>query len=236
MTDHIGEDLHGLLAGELDTAKTGALLRHVRGCPACADALQAALPAHIALTRAAKAARRAAREAPPSPDAPPSPISAARPRRLAVKLAAAAAVVIVAVGAGGLGYALRSPASSPSPGASASGVFRPVAGGTAPPGAGGTVVLSVRSAAGQRMTITVRGLPPAAAGYFYEIWLLAPATGKMLPVGLLAVTTRASSYVLPAAVTAGYGAVDISLQANDGNPAHSADSVLRAYMERPNRD
>ena len=31
-------------------------------------------------------------------------------------------------------------------------------------------------------------------------------------------------------VMAGYSAVDISLQANDGNPAHSTTSVLRGFF------
>ena len=35
------------------------------------------------------------------------------------------------------------------------------------------------------MTITISGLPPAGRGHFYEAWLLQPASGKMLPVGVL---------------------------------------------------
>jgi len=225
MTEHIGDDLHGLLAGEIDTGRTGALLRHARGCPQCTAALHAGLPAHIALTRAAKTARHATI----GPATPPAPASV-RVRRPAVRIASAAAVIVLAAAAAGLGYALRAPAGSVTPAASASGVFRPVADGTAPAGATGSVVLSVRSKDGQQMTVTVRGLPPASADQYYEVWLLAPATGKMLPVGLLTITSRAATYTLPPAIADGYGAVDISLQTNDGNPAHSADSVLRAYM------
>ena len=71
---------------------------------------------------------------------------------------------------------------------------------------------------------------PAGCGHFYEAWLLQPASGKMLPVGVLLTPGSPVSYRLPATLTLGYSYVDISRQANDGDPAHSADSVLRAQL------
>ena len=84
--------------------------------------------------------------------------------------------------------------------------------------------------AARQMTITISGLPPAGRGHFYEAWLLQPASGKMLPVGVLLTPGSPVSYRLPATLTLGYSYIDISRQANDGDPAHSADSVLRAQL------
>ena len=52
----------------------------------------------------------------------------------------------------------------------------------------------------------------------------------MLPVGVLQTPGSPVSYRLPATLTLGYSYVDISRQADDGDPAHSADSVLRAQL------
>lgn len=82
----------------------------------------------------------------------------------------------------------------------------------------------------RRMTITISSLPAAGRGHFYEAWLLQPTSGKMLPVGILLTPGSPVSYRLPATLTLGYSYVDISRQANDGDPAHSADSVLRAQL------
>jgi hypothetical protein len=223
VTDHFGDEIPGLLAGELGLAQATALLAHARACPRCADALFDELGAHLALARAARELRvdGTARPVPPAAAAPRGPLQR--------WLAAAAAVVVVA-GAVAAGYALGRP-SRPAPQAAvAGGVLRPVSGGTAPRDATGTVVMRAFQSASRQMTVTIRGLPAAPGGHFYEVWLLAPATGKMLPVGVLSVGTGPVSFRLPTAVTVSYGAVDISLQRNDGNPAHSADSVLRAAI------
>jgi hypothetical protein len=51
----------------------------------------------------------------------------------------------------------------------------------------------------------------------------------MMPMGTLPPSGQAS-YGVSASLMAGYSAVDISLQANNGNPAHSAVSVLRGSL------
>jgi hypothetical protein len=92
------------------------------------------------------------------------------------------------------------------------------------PAATGTVRMS---ATGSQRTMTVTtSLPAPPLATFYQVWLLRKADNKMVSVGLLA--GGGGRYVLPAAVVARYDAVDISLQADNGNPAHSSDSVLRA--------
>jgi hypothetical protein len=77
------------------------------------------------------------------------------------------------------------------------------------------------------MTISTERLPAPGSGHFYYAWLLDPATQKMLPLGV--VTPDGSTRFEVASELVGrYHAVDISLQDDDGNPAHSATSVLRA--------
>jgi hypothetical protein len=49
----------------------------------------------------------------------------------------------------------------------------------------------------------------------------------MLAVGVLPPDGR-GRFRLPSTILAGYDAVDISLQADNGNPKHSSDSILRA--------
>ena len=102
--------------------------------------------------------------------------------------------------------------------------------GSAPAAAHGTVAMVSLGPTARRITINISSLPPAGRGHFYEAWLLQPASGKMLPVGILLTPGSPVSYRLPATLTLGYSYVDISRQANDGDPVHSADSVLRAQL------
>ena len=98
----------------------------------------------------------------------------------------------------------------------------------APAGASGKVTVS--AASGSRdVQISTVGLPAPGQGHYYEVWLLDPATLKMMPMGALPPSGQAS-FSVATGLTAGYSAVDISLQANNGNPAHSKVSVLRGSL------
>jgi hypothetical protein len=76
-----------------------------------------------------------------------------------------------------------------------------------------------------RMRIRTAELPAAGAGHFYYAWLLDPATQKMLPLGQ--VGPDGGSFDVADSALASYSAVDISLEDDDGDPAHSVTSVLR---------
>jgi hypothetical protein len=76
------------------------------------------------------------------------------------------------------------------------------------------------------MKLDVNGLPRPPGDDFYEVWLYDPPTGRMLAVGVLPDSGK-GDYTLPRATEQGYSAVEISLEPNDGNPAHSKVSVLR---------
>jgi hypothetical protein len=228
MSPHIGDELAALLAGELSPADTAAVLRHAQTCPQCTQALHGSLRAHIALTRASRLLRGipAASAGPQETagDLPPLPVTR-RPRR---RLRAGA--VALAAGTAISTYVLTKPATATQPATVAAGTLSPVAAGSAPAAAHGTVVMVSLGPTARQMTITISGLPPAGRGHFYEAWLLQPASGKMLPVGVLLTPGSPVSYRLPATLTLGYSYVDISRQADDGDPAHSADSVLRAQL------
>ena len=98
----------------------------------------------------------------------------------------------------------------------------------APAQASGKV--TVTAASGSRdVQVSTAGLPAPGRGRYYEVWLLDPATLKMMPMGALPPSGQAS-FSVASGLTTGYSAVDISLQANNGNPAHSAVSVLRGTL------
>ena len=62
------------------------------------------------------------------------------------------------------------------------------------------------------------------------MWLLEPATNKMLPLGLVEPGGTAT-FRIDEELVAEYGAVDVSLEVDDGDPAHSVTSVLRGAYD-----
>ncbi|MFF5453908.1 anti-sigma factor [Streptomyces sp. NPDC012950] len=84
----------------------------------------------------------------------------------------------------------------------------------------------LKSDTGERsLEITVRGLPPTA-GYF-EVWLMDRTHTKLVSMGVLGPDGHA---VLPVPATIDlneYSVVDVSLQAYNGKPDHSGDSIVR---------
>ncbi|HEY7605223.1 MAG TPA: anti-sigma factor, partial [Actinomycetes bacterium] len=78
----------------------------------------------------------------------------------------------------------------------------------------------------RRMTVTANGLPALKPGQFYEVWLIDPDTGTVFAVGVLPPAGQ-GHFTLPASVVGRYQAVDVSLEADDGDPAHSKRSLLR---------
>jgi Anti-sigma-K factor rskA len=135
-------------------------------------------------------------------------------------LALAAAVVVIA-GAVAAGLGL----SGSGPAVTNRAALHPL---RAPAAASGAVTVTAASGA-REVQVSTDGLPSPGQGHFYEVWLLDPATLKMMPMGALAPSGQAT-FGVATGLMAGYSAVDISLQANNGNPAHSAVSVLRGTL------
>ena len=81
---------------------------------------------------------------------------------------------------------------------------------------------------GHTATFDVEGLDPSASDRFYELWLL-DADGRMIALGSFQVGDDGHAEVeLPIPVEPSqYSYFDVSLQENNGDPAHSGVSVLR---------
>jgi anti-sigma-K factor RskA len=93
-------------------------------------------------------------------------------------------------------------------------------------GASGIAVME-RTASGRQLKVSLRA--PARHG-FYEVWLLATDGVKMISLGDLD-HSRNGLFTMPPGVDLQlYTRVDISLQQFNGNPVHSAISVVRGTL------
>jgi hypothetical protein len=93
----------------------------------------------------------------------------------------------------------------------------------------GTATLA---ADGDRATVRLRGMPTSEPGQFYELWLL-NSVDDMVALGTFSVpASGAVDVTVPLPADAGrFGALDLSLEPDDGDPAHSTISVLRAPLK-----
>jgi predicted anti-sigma-YlaC factor YlaD len=209
---HVVDDLPPLLSGELDRGGLTRVVRHLHGCDACRSDLVDISAANAALRAVAPVL---AVESIPVEMA--GIVGVARRRRVPVLAGVAAAVVIV-VAVASLSFAVGHHRSGRR-------TIDLVALGTSSAASGTVSMTPTKSAQDMKVSTVDLAAPPR--GSFYEVWLFNPATGKMLPVGVLSLTV-ASNYQLADDLVASYTKVDVSLQQDNGNPAHSNTSVLRA--------
>jgi anti-sigma-K factor RskA len=96
------------------------------------------------------------------------------------------------------------------------------------PGVRGDATISVR---GNEAELRGTGMPPSGPHDYYEAWLQDRA-GRMVPMGTFRVARDGSvDAQMPVAVDLShYDLVDVSLEPDDGNPAHSTHSVMRARI------
>ncbi|MGN6244693.1 MAG: anti-sigma factor domain-containing protein [Motilibacteraceae bacterium] len=156
--------------------------------------------------------------------------SARSGRRWLLPAAVAAAVGIV-VGAGAATVVGRDPAPqqvSAQPVTTVLGRASLVA----LPGHAGSGEAIMEQVGGQRrLVVDVDGL--RQQGGYLEVWLMDPGNGGLVSLGVLAGGGAAlhGDYPVPATLDlAAYPAVDVSAEPFDGNPAHSADSIVRGTM------
>lgn len=224
MTDnhHESDDLVALLRGDLGRERLRTVASHLRGCESCRRSLVEVAAVHGALEAAARLLSRPRLEVAAAPSADPvlPPLSLPRRRPAPARLVAASVAAAVLVGTGSIvALAQRGQQRRPEV---ASVALRPLSGD-----AGGRVTMS--GAAPQvHMTISTARLPSAGAGRFYFAWLLDPRSGKMLPLGVVP-ADRTEGFDVPSDLVGRYHAVDISLESDNGDPAHSVTSVLRAF-------
>lgn len=152
--------------------------------------------------------------------APVTSLAGARRRRTSSWLAAAAAAVVVA--AAGTWGAVRQ-VNEPGPEVVASVDLAPLAEYS---DTGSAVVDQLPDG---RRELVVRSSSSEARGY-REVWLLAPDASSMVSVGIMEGTE--GTFELPADLDLNqYPVVDISDEPDDGNPAHSGDSILRGQLD-----
>lgn len=167
------------------------------------------------------------RDAPPLPDLPPHPAApAAERRRLrgpawrpVAAVAACVALVAAGLGIGALVF-----------GGDDEGAAGPVI-ALAPVGDAATAAAGearVVSADDGGLRLQVSGLDPSEPGGFYELWLL-DGPERLLSLGAFLVpATGAADVTVPLPVdVADFRFVDLSAEAEDGDPGHSGVSVLR---------
>ncbi len=220
MNNHYDEQLSALLSGELSGDETREVVAHLRECGPCTSSLISVAVAHGALTAARRAQRASSSFVAPAP-APLPPVIL--PRRHSVRTWGAIAAALILIG--GVVTALKAHSGSTPPVIAAVASLRHL---DSPTTATGDVTVHL-VAHELRMRVSTSGLPSAPPNHFYEVWLLAPRTNKMLPLGVLS-TTGPSTYAISPSIMRQFSAVDISLQDNNGRPEHSKISVLRGTV------
>ncbi len=223
-------DLLGLLRGEFTNAEVAAAGQHLDACRECRDLLVETTVGHALLSGAVRTLRTAPVETSVTPEVPElaplprQPVRWLRP----VGLVAAAAVLVASTAA----VTSRLTQADPAPEV-------PVAGPTAQldalvgSGAGEVVMASYDDMA--VMTFETHDLPRAERGQFYYAWLLNPETNKMLPLGQISPDGE-SSFEVPLTLLTRYGAIDVSLEDDDGEAGHSVTSVLRGAYDPNNAE
>jgi hypothetical protein len=226
MSEHPYDDLPGLLFGELNRAQVTAVSDHLATCDDCRRELAVLAATSASLRATARNAQTlpeavlgvAAAEGTPAVQPHRVGRGTARPgrrRRPLIGLAAALALALVAAAV----LLWTGPLRPDRPG------------GTVPlAGVGAVAASGQASMAGddgdRRMTVTTDHLPALRPGQYYEVWLLDPNAGTVFPVGVLPPDGEAR-FTLPASVVGRYQAIDVSLEADDGDPTHSKHSLLR---------
>ncbi|MET9730207.1 anti-sigma factor [Streptomyces sp. NPDC006458] len=96
------------------------------------------------------------------------------------------------------------------------------------PRAAGTVRVLDSAESERTVRVSVTGLP-RTDGY-YEVWLMDRGHKKLIAMGVLG-PDGSATLPLPAGIDLSrYPLIDVSAQANDGNPAHSGESVVRGSL------
>lgn len=223
-TQHVDELIPGYLAGIVDPDERHAVEAHAATCPSCSRLLRELRPAAEALVDgsldhgASLAAILAEVDAGAEPAAPLAARRRRRPLRSGAVVAAAAAVAAIAFGVG----RATAPDAAPRDGAQLADLSA-LAGER---GAGRAVLASERGVRYVRLRLS--DLPPVARDGYYEAWL-GRDDGGMVALGTFRPHTDGSAdLLLPLPVDAdGFDFVDISAEAGDGDPGHSARSVVR---------
>lgn len=160
---------------------------------------------------------------PPAPE-PMAELIPLRPRRrgVATTFAAAACAAAIAVGIT-LAFTSGGTDSVPVVATATASVAAKSA-----PGLAGTASLYSPDSAGGTLRVALTNVPKAPAGHHYEVWVLPKGGHTMTAVGSFTPASPNVTLDLPLPAPGTYAAMDISVQANDGPPAHSGTSLAGA--------
>jgi hypothetical protein len=92
----------------------------------------------------------------------------------------------------------------------------------------GTAELYAADSPGGTLRVSLTDVPPPPPGHHYEVWVLAKGSDEMIAVGSFTPASRDVDLSLPLPAPADYAALDISIEPNDGPPAHSTISLAGA--------
>lgn len=220
--DHSGYagDLLPLLRGELARTQHIALIEHLNSCQGCRRALVDTADSHASLT----AMRRTLTGQAEPVHLQPMPALTELPRRAHgfhpwQALVAAAAALLTSFGLYTGLHQHTGPAAAP-PSSAPSGRLLLLHGS-------GTGQVTMTTPTRVTTAVTIRtALHPPGPGRFYFAWLLEPVTNKMLRLGVIGPNGTAT-FSLDTTIINRYHGVDISLQADNGDPAHATTSELR---------
>jgi hypothetical protein len=220
MTEH--PDLFGLVRAELGNEDALAAGAHLDACRECRAAIVDLVVGNALLARTGRTL--------PDPAVEPPPLQAVggsarrmpgRPSRRAAA-ALVAAVVAVLLGVGGVVWWVVQDEDLTGGGGTETALspLRPGTSGT------GSVENVTGDDGHSLLSVSVDDLPPVGEGEYYFAWLLDPVTKKLLPLGQVGegvdVVVDLDTRVVDA-----YPFVDVSVERDDGDPTHSAVSVLR---------
>lgn len=222
--------------GDLDEL-TRDELAHVQACPEC-TAEVAALRATAGRLREARSPapvvgpgvwdsvlRELGDEAPGARVVPTSAHHRRSPRRRALLGLAAAVALVVAIGAGVLLGRSSPGTTTPAPGPLYRADLTTV-GGSAPRG---TAEVVRRDG---RLALVVAAADLGSAKGWHEVWLMDLSRRKLVSLGTLG-QGESGTFTLPRSLLReGYDTVDVSLEADDGNPGHSGDSLARGTLRQ----
>ncbi len=232
------DQISSYLLGELDPTEAAAFERQIEADPELRQEVERLRPLVARLEGLPAEVWEAPQPPPlvmPEDAVQPSPAQAAAAppvsrRRLRLPTltlrplpAAGLAAVLLAVGvAGGVLIGGNGGSSGPEAGATDLVLARIDNG---PSGAHGDVLVAGDQ---RRARVDVSGLDPSGSDRFYELWLL-DEDGRMIALGAFQVGADGRAEVeLPIPVTPSqYRYFDVSLQKDNGDPAHSGISVLR---------
>ncbi|HZB57627.1 MAG TPA: anti-sigma factor [Actinomycetota bacterium] len=237
MSEHPYDELPGLLFGELNRAEVTVVSDHLAGCDDCRRELAVLAATSASLRATARQAQAVDGPERAVPDPARLPHRGAEPGTGSLEAAPAAATP----DAGRAGRRRRGPLIGLAAALALAvvaavvlwtGPLRPDrSGGTVPLAGVGAVAASgqasmVGDGGDRQMTVTADDLPALRPGQYYEVWLLDPDAGTVFPVGVLPPDGEAR-FTIPASVVGRYQAIDVSLEADDNDPAHSKRSLLR---------